>query len=267
MYDVHCHILPAFDDGASNLEVALKMARIAVADGITHLCCTPHIYPGVFDNNTQNITEAVEAFRIHLKDNDIALTLGIGADIQHVAEMVPRLNDGTMPTINDSKYVLFEPPHHIAPPHFETSVYEVLAAGYTPLITHPERLSWIETHYDKFRNVASRGAWMQLTAGSLAGHFGKRVQYWAQRMLDEGFVYLLATDAHNTSRRAPRLSEGYEVALNYVDEEEAMALVYDRPKAVWENQPVQSVTLPPGYDPNGELLPVEKPPFWKRLFG
>ncbi len=265
MYDIHCHILPAFDDGAKDLKTALKMAQIAVEDGITHVCCTPHIYPGMYDNNTTNITQAVENFRTKLKDNEINLTLAVGADIQHVAEMVTRLHDGSMPSINNSQYVLFEPPHHIAPPHFESSVYDVLSAGYTPLITHPERLSWIETHYDEFRRVAGKGAWMQLTAGSLAGHFGKRVKYWAEKMLDEGFVYVLATDAHNVTRRAPRLSEGYEAALKFVDEQEARAMVFDRPKAIWENLSSDQVSMPPGYNEFGELSEPPKQSFWRRL--
>src|ERR1700733_11444267 len=42
MLDLHCHILPALDDGAASLEEALAMARFCVADGITHITATPH---------------------------------------------------------------------------------------------------------------------------------------------------------------------------------------------------------------------------------
>jgi len=184
MYDVHCHMLPAFDDGAQNLEVALKMAEMAVDDGITHLACTPHIYPGLFDYDTSRIQKAVNDFKSELKKANISLTLGMGADIQLVSEMLQRLKDGSMPTINQSRYLLFEPPHHIAPSSFEDAVFNVLAAGYVPVITHPERLGWIETHYQKFINVVRQGAWMQITAGSLNGHFGDRPRYWAEKMFN-----------------------------------------------------------------------------------
>ena len=46
MIDLHNHLLPGIDDGAPDLDTALQLARIAVADGITHLVCTPHIHPG-----------------------------------------------------------------------------------------------------------------------------------------------------------------------------------------------------------------------------
>ena len=176
---MHCHILPAFDDGAESLDEALQMARIALDDGITHLACTPHIYPGLFDYDTQQIQQAVEAFRAELERAGIPLIITMGADIQLVSEMLQRLKDGSMPTINQSRYLLFEPPHHIAPSKFEESVFNIIASGYVPVITHPERLGWIANHYQEFINITRQGAWMQVTAGSLTGNFGKRPQYWA----------------------------------------------------------------------------------------
>ena len=53
---------------------------------------------------------------------------------------------------------------------------------------------------------------MQVTAGSLTGQFGRRPRYWAERMLDEGCCHILATDAHGTDRRVPRLSEARDLA-------------------------------------------------------
>ncbi|MFZ1574250.1 MAG: CpsB/CapC family capsule biosynthesis tyrosine phosphatase [Chromatiaceae bacterium] len=42
MIDLHCHMLPGIDDGPTELETALEMTRVAVADGITLTACTPH---------------------------------------------------------------------------------------------------------------------------------------------------------------------------------------------------------------------------------
>jgi len=246
-------MLPNFDDGAENLETALQMARIAVDDGITHLACTPHIYPGLFNYDTQQIESATNAFRHELEKAQIPLKLGMGADIQLVSEMVQRLNDGSMPTINQSSYLLFEPPHHIAPSGFEEAVFNVIAAGYVPVITHPERLSWIETHYEEFIKVTELGAWMQITAGSLTGNFGSRPQHWAEKMLNDGIVHLLATDAHNLTRRAPILSAGKASAAKLVGQQEADELVNARPMAIWNNTPVNQVSRPPAFDNDGEF--------------
>ena len=63
MIDIHCHMLPGIDDGARDMDTALAMARVAVADGITHTICTPHIYPGLYHNPAAGIRDATAALR------------------------------------------------------------------------------------------------------------------------------------------------------------------------------------------------------------
>ena len=47
--------------------------------------------------------------------------------------------------------MLLEPPHHVAPPRFEESVFQLMVGGVVPVITHPERLTWIDGQYDVFK--------------------------------------------------------------------------------------------------------------------
>jgi protein-tyrosine phosphatase len=149
-----------------------------------------------------------------------------------------------VPTLHGSRYLLLEPPHHVAPPRFETSVFALMLAGYVPVITHPERLTWIEQHYPVFQRLTERGAWMQITAGALTGRFGKRPRYWGERMLDEGCAHLLATDAHDADQRAPRLAEGRDAAALRVGDTEALRLVMERPQAILRNLDPAHVTAP-----------------------
>lgn len=208
------------------------MARIAVADGIQTIACTPHIYPGLYDNNGPDILLRVAALQVALDDADIPLTLVAGCDAHLTPTMVAELRRGHIPTLAGSRYFLFEPPHHVAPPRLEQSVLATLEAGYMPIITHPERLSWIESHYDTMKALAKAGAWMQLTAGSITGRFGKRPQYWSERMLDEGLVHLIATDAHNLRNRKPLLADAAAMAADRLGEAAARDMVVTRPAMV-----------------------------------
>jgi protein-tyrosine phosphatase len=124
-------------------------------------------------------------------------------------------------------------------------------------------LSWIKTNYEVFKRLAERGAWMQITSGSLTGRFGKGAKYWGERMLDEGLVHILATDAHSISRRAPLLAEGQKVAEKYVGKEEAHRLVYERPRAILDDIAPARVTPIPALLADGEK--PRKPGFWRRL--
>ena len=144
----------------------------------------------------------------------------------------PGLKAGHLLTLANSRYVLVEPPHHVAPARIEDFFFDLLLAGYIPILTHPERLSWIESKYDVIKRLAARGVWMQVTCGSLRGSFGRRVRYWSERLLGDGIVHILATDAHNTSTRRPDLLEGRWEAERHVGKEEAQRLVLTRPSAV-----------------------------------
>nr|WP_211203182.1 CpsB/CapC family capsule biosynthesis tyrosine phosphatase [Candidatus Competibacter phosphatis] len=235
MIDLHCHLLPGIDDGAPDLETALAMARIAVADGIEVIACTPHIYPGLYENNGPAIRQAVIELQRRLVEADIPLRLTYGADTHLAWDLVGGLRSGRVPSLHGGRYFLLEPPHHVAPPRLEETVFDLLTAGYVPVITHPERLGWIEDHYRTFVELVRKGAWLQVTAGSLTGRFGSTAQYWGERLLDEGWVHILATDSHSAKRRPPLLAEGQCAAERWVGKEEAVHLVGTRPKGILDN--------------------------------
>jgi protein-tyrosine phosphatase len=258
MIDLHCHMLPGIDDGAPDLDTALEMAHIAVTDGITLIACTPHIYPGLFENTAETIAQATAALQKDLKQAGIPLEITYGADIQLVPELVPALRRGSYPTLHGSRYFLFEPPHHTVPVRFEESIFDAMASGFVPVITHPERLTWLDdAHYPWFVAAARQGAWIQLTAGALTGRFGRRPRYWSERLLDDGLVHILATDAHEPQYRPPLLAEGREAAANWVGPDEADRLVTGRPEAVIQNCLASEVPLPPGLGPGCPSRPVK----------
>lgn len=258
MIDLHSHILPGIDDGAPTLAVALEMARIASADGIRVMACTPHIYPGMYDNNAEGIRAATAQLQAVLQQNDIALELVYAADAHLVPNMVSKLEEGLIPTFNDGRYFLLEPPHHVAPPQFEVHVLQLLAAGYVPIITHPERLTWVKSYYEVFCRLVQRGAWIQITAGSISGSFGAHARYWSQRMLQDGLVHVIASDAHGVSQRAPKMQAAVALAAEQVGEVEAQHMVTTRPAAALSNMAPESVPAV-AYTQQGRLVGL-----WRR---
>ena len=260
MIDLHCHILPGIDDGAPTLEVSLAMARCAVADGIRTTACTPHIYPGLYENDRAGIEAARDRLQARLDAEGIELTLATGADTHLAPDLVEGIRGGRIPTLGGSRYLLFEPPHHVAPPRLEDNVFALLAAGIVPVVTHPERLSWIEDHYEVFARLAHAGAWMQVTAGSLTGRFGRRPKYWAERLVDERLVHILATDSHHIDRRPLLLAEARDAVARRIGDEEAIHQVRTRPAGILADRAPDE--LPP-------LPAVPRParvPAWQRLW-
>lgn len=245
MIDIHCHLLPGIDDGAPTLATSLEMARIAVADGIGTIFCTPHIYPGLYENNGPDIRRRVGELQAELRTAGIELELSFGADTHLVPEVREGLRTGRIPTLGGSRYLLLEPSHHVCPPRFKESVFELIGAGYVPVITHPERLTWVDQHYDDFTDLARSGAWLQVTGGALVGRFGGRVKKLAERFVGDGWAHALASDGHSTGQRSPVLAEARARADVLLGPAEASRLVLDRPRAVLQNIPAHEVISPP----------------------
>jgi len=245
MLDLHCHILPGIDDGASDLAVSLAMARMFIDDGVEAVACTPHILPGLYHNNGPQIRSAIDQLRLALMESDLTLELVCGSDAHITPDFVAKLKSGQILSLADSRYVLVEPPHHVLPARLEQFFFEILVAGFVPILTHPERLTWINGQYAVVQRLAEAGIWMQITAGSLTGDFGRGAQYWAERMLDEGIVHLLATDAHDTKRRPPKLARGAEAAAKRVGQIEAGNLVSTRPRGIISNVFPSDLPSPP----------------------
>ncbi len=255
MIDLHCHILPGIDDGARDMGVALQMAQTALEDGIRAIVCTPHITPGIYDNDAVGIRKAIGNFAEHLRKAGIELSIHAGADIRISPDMGERIRTGAWPSIAGTRYFLFEPDHNVAMPGMLDLAKRLLRDGLVPVLTHPERLRWIESHYERIYGMRKMGCVIQITAGAITGRFGKRAQRWAERMLVDGLVDVIATDAHNMHRRPPLLREGFEAAAALVGRESAWAMVHDTPLKILEDRPLGRVRNGGAQERNGARIP------------
>ena len=246
MIDLHSHILPGIDDGSKSLEMSLEMARIAVADGIRVMACTPHIYPGLYMNDTAGIIAARDALQASLDEHGIALQLTTGADVHLVPGLVKglRAGDSAQPARHALRAARAIAPRRAAA--LRRTVFDLVADGYVPVITHPERLTWVEDHFPVFVGTHAPG---RVDAGhgrrARPACSGPRAKYWGERFVGEGLTHILATDAHSSGRRVPVLSEGLAVAERLLGAEEAQQLVQGRPSAIMNDlPPSQAAPLP-----------------------
>lgn len=269
MIDLHSHILPGCDDGAADVVASLAMARVAVADGTRILACTPHILPGLYHNDAAGIARRVLALRKVLADAGVDLQLVIGADVHIAPDLPQKLADKVVPTLNGSRYFLLEPPHHIVPPNLVAFVERLVGAGYVPVITHPERLTWVSKHYDLIEEAGRAGALMQITAGSLTNQFGAKAKALADRMLEEGRIDLVASDAHNVSGRSPVLKPAYAVVGEALGAEAAHRLFVETPARILRNAEIQpagaSAQSARNHKPEAQASLAGK--FWRAMQG
>lgn len=232
MIDIHNHLLPGIDDGAPDVDTALALARIAVADGITHLICTPHIHYGRHDNNLQTITAARHVLEAALQAHGIDLRIAVSAEVRFGLELMPAVTGGEIPLLGEwqsKKVMLLEFPHAQIPFAAERLTAWLIQRDIVPVIAHPERNKGLLASPSKLKIFLKQGCLLQVTAGSLAGRFGEPVRRLAVDLLQQGVVTILASDAHNVKYRPPILTEGLAVAAQLIGEENAYKLVFDNP--------------------------------------
>jgi len=237
MIDIHCHILPAIDDGPADLQETLEMLRIAARDGITHIVATPHYRHGE-SPTIQHIEEKIIQVRKEIIKSSIDVELLGGADIRLTYELMEGIKMNEIPTINNSRYFLLELPDLI-PPHLDDFLFETKLKGYVPVITHPERNYGLLSAYEKIDLIRDAGMLFQLTAMSVTGKLGRQIKKFTEYLLKRGYVDFIATDAHSPERRPPLLSKAYRETMDILDKTGADRIFIDNPKAVIENMEIE----------------------------
>ena len=211
MIDIHCHILPGADDGPRDLDGSLAMARQAVEQGIDTIIATPHHQNGRYINPRQEVIERVKSFNHTLKQADLELTILPGQEIRAYGELLEDYERGEIVTLGGhSSYVFLEFPSSHVPRFADTLVYDLQLKGLHPIIVHPERNAEIIEHPDKLYELVKKGAAAQLTAASLTGGFGRKIQRFCRQLLEANLAHFIASDAHNTSSRGFHMEEAYQ---------------------------------------------------------
>jgi protein-tyrosine phosphatase len=232
MIDLHCHLLPGIDDGAQDLEQALELARIAVADGIRVSVLTPHVHAGRYDNDRASIDARVLAFRAELEARAIALRVFGAGEVRLGPELMELLDAERLPFIGElggDRVLLLEFPHSQIPAGAATFVRWLIGRKVRPLIAHPERNRDAIAAPARIKPFVDMGCLLQLTAGSLTGEFGAGAQAAADYFLRQEWVFAIATDAHDATRRPPRLAVARDALIRRGDPELAHKLTQRNP--------------------------------------
>ncbi|MDX1416081.1 MAG: CpsB/CapC family capsule biosynthesis tyrosine phosphatase [Candidatus Promineifilaceae bacterium] len=248
MIDIHSHILPAVDDGAQDLATALEMARIGVADGLTHLFATPHhIY---FTPLTRDdVADRVAALQEALDMANIPLTIIPGHEVRLYVDTLSDWSKELAGPLGHSRYVLTEPDFYVFDETTIAILHELLDRGLIPVLAHPERIIPIQENLSIIEPILARGGLVQVTSNNLvkppAGNvrispriISPAARKTAFEMLQRGWVHIIASDAHDTGFRRPVLKAAVLAAAKIVGEERAMAMVTTNPQAILSDEPV-----------------------------
>ena len=244
--DLHSHILPGFDDGASSDEEFLQIARAAVEGGTSLMAATPHydIDSPAFEPG--EAAAAVERCNALLQAQGISLDLVPGVEVRINAGLFDLANaPGGLETLSlaaKGKYMLVDLPLMDMPTATPDIFFRIQLDGVTPILAHPERNRYLVEHPASVRDMVEHGVELQVDSGSLDGIFGKSARRAARLLLKEGAARLVASDAHEPRGRGPDLSGAARALERLLGEEAPRMIMEFNPGRVLDGQNPLDVT-------------------------
>ena len=259
MIDLHNHILPGIDDGATDINEALEMARIAVEEGFSAIVATPHFGSGLFSCDANEVRRRVNELNEKIASADLSLTIYPGMEARLTADVLNSLSNGSVISLNDSQYILLELPALQVPAGFENFVRMMINSGRKIVLAHPEKNVEMQTHPDTIYKLVTMfrpgDLLIQITADSISGDAGLRALSTSKWLLENGLAHILATDAHSPIQRSPRIRNAFELVSSLVGREKTVQMTTDWPRNIIENEDVVC------------SHPRKKPEKRKRFFG
>lgn len=229
LIDLHTHIVPGVDDGAQRLEESLAMARVALADGIAQIVAAPHV--PLAGLTREACERRLDGLRLYLTGHQADIKVHLGAEVSLEPDILRWLADGLAWPISATRYVLVELPFFVLPPYTEDVIFRLQVAGYKPILAHPERNASLAARPERLQPLVERGVLVQITTTSLLGGFGAQAKSAAMMFLEQGWVHVLASDAHSADHRPPALTEAARAAEKAIGPE-AWRLVTTNPAAI-----------------------------------
>ena len=215
--DIHHHLVYGLDDGAQTMEDAGAMMRAAAEAGTSVVIGTTHISPGIRPFDLEKYERHLEEMRACCEREGIGLRLLGGCEMLYTAAASHYLSDGRIPTLGGTAYVLVEFLPSIRFESLYNALSDILRNGYLPVVAHVERYDCLLKSPKKAAKVHDElDVLFQMNCATVLGGKGFLSDLRAKRLLDDGLIDIVASDAHNVSSRPTRMREAYaQLAQRY----------------------------------------------------
>ena len=196
--DIHSHILPGIDDGATDINNSIALLQKMASRGIRDFITTPHILGDLYPNTPEIIKNQLTMLKKELVNRNISnISIQAAAEYMMDEHFVKLLdNEQELLTLKDN-LVLVEMSYFSPPNNLFDILFQLGLKGYTPVLAHPERYHSYHRNFRMYQKLKNAGCYFQLNFLSLTENYGKEVQQASYKLLKENMYDFVGTDAHH----------------------------------------------------------------------
>ena len=237
IFDIHSHILPGFDDGASSQKQALLMLKEARRQGIRSIIATPHY--SVFYKNAEpdRIRKKCREIETLAAAHKIDVRVYPGQEIMYSERIPDMLSEGKLLTLADSRYVLIEFHPGASRSLINQAVREVIRRGFLPVLAHAERYTALHDP-DKFEAMTEQGIYVQMNFRPAGGKWYDETTRRCRKLLKRGCIHFLGTDMHNVTSRKPETEKALEWMRRHLDSGYIRRLIRENAEKILTNEKI-----------------------------
>lgn len=228
--DLHCHILPGVDDGASNGKELKEMLQMEYAQGVRRIIFTPHYRRNMFETPTKEIYRRFVKIRDLLKESDIDMEVYLGRECFASSRLAAKMNEDEYLFMNKTRFILVEFPYKQSYQNVRSQVYDLIAEGAIPILAHVERYACLVEKSERIGELIELGAYIQVNAGSILGDSGWSQKRFCLKLMRKNYIHFVGSDAHDTKHRKPNLGDCKEYVERKMGKEYAERIFMENPK-------------------------------------
>ena len=224
MTDFHSHVIPRVDDGSRSSAMSIEMLRRMKEQGVGTVCCTSHYYASQYSPShfLEVRDSAFEHLLGKLPEDLKDMTLLPGAEVLYFPGMAEAEELESL-CIEGTDLFLLEMPFRKWSERETGEVFSLLRSGrFKIILAHTERYFYYQKDPRLFEELRSEGMVLQSNTGFF---LRLKTRHRAFKLLSDGFVDIISTDAHNTEDRAPNMGAALKLIERKCGEKAAEALV------------------------------------------
>lgn len=210
--DIHQHLVYGIDDGPKSFKETRMMVRAAERDRIGKIIATPHVVPGVQAFDLESFLEKLDRVRVYCAQRRPDVEVFVGSEILYTEATTRFLNERRIPTLAGTDKVLVEFLPGVRYEELRSAAESLLHNGYVPIVAHIERYQCLVSHPKRAYEMKARlDIRYQVNCSTVLDGKGFFVNRFCKKLLSDGLIDVVATDAHNTNTRPARMLEAYRL--------------------------------------------------------